>query len=336
MGGLALKSLQWLLRLIEFICAGIVLGIFSYFLATLHDHSLHIDNYVRAVEGISGAAALYLIFGLVLVWCLGGVAFFSFLGILLDLGFTGAFIYVAFENRHGANSCTGNVNTVFGSGPANSKGDGGTHGVLHLPKLKTACRLETAAFSVSIVAIFLFLISAFIEFLLARNHRKEKAFGPSPNNNYTQGTGRRRFPWQRNPKPQIAVGAGGLHPDALPLHQTPADMTDVVVPVRKSYQSGSEATSTAVGGESSVGVISGYKKYENGGGFGGNNVGGNGYGDGRTGVANTHTAPYPPDDMNAYDRYGHSAGYQQHQMPDAGERAEMPAEIPVSQVARNY
>jgi len=90
MGGLALKSLQWLLRLIEFICAGIVLGIFSYFLATLHDHSLHIDNYVRAVEGISGAAALYLIFGLVLVWCLGGVAFFSFLGILLDLGFTGA------------------------------------------------------------------------------------------------------------------------------------------------------------------------------------------------------------------------------------------------------
>lgn len=168
-----------------------------------------------------------------------------------------------------------------------------------------------------------------MEFLLGRNHRKEKAFGPSPNNNYTQGSGRRRFPWQRSPKPQIAVGAGGLHPDALPAHQTPADMTDVVSPVRKSYQSGSEATSTAVGGESSVGVVGSYKKYENG----GNNMGMGGYDDGRTGVANTHTAPYPPDDSNSYDRYGHSAGYQ---MSNVHERTEMPAEIPVSQVARNY
>lgn len=51
------------------------------------------------------------------------------MAIVLDLGFVGAFVYVAFENRHGANSCEGNVVTPFGSGDAASRGDDGTGGV---------------------------------------------------------------------------------------------------------------------------------------------------------------------------------------------------------------
>ena len=34
---------------------------------------------------------------------------------------------------------------------------------------------------------------------IARHHRKEKKYGPSPANNYTSGSGRRKF-WQRKPR----------------------------------------------------------------------------------------------------------------------------------------
>jgi hypothetical protein len=152
-GGLALKSVSLLLRAIEFCCAAIILGIFSYFLAELTHHGLHIDTYLRAVEGISGAGVLYTIFALLLVCFLGGIAFFSLLGMLLDLAFTGAFIYVAYATRHGDNSCSGFVQTPVGNGNTNTGNaiqapDNGTLGV----SLHTACRLNTACFAVAIVA----------------------------------------------------------------------------------------------------------------------------------------------------------------------------------------
>ncbi|KAF3359320.1 hypothetical protein VdG1_02343 [Verticillium dahliae VDG1] len=62
--GVALKFLQWFIRGVQFGCAAIVLGIFSYFLATLSNHNIHIATHVRAVTGISGAAVLYAILGL--------------------------------------------------------------------------------------------------------------------------------------------------------------------------------------------------------------------------------------------------------------------------------
>jgi hypothetical protein len=98
-GGVALKGLAWFLQGIEFCCAAIILGIYSYFLATLHNHGYHIDTYIRAVEGISGAALVYLIFALLLVCCLGGVSFFAFLAMIIDVAFAGAFIYVAYATR---------------------------------------------------------------------------------------------------------------------------------------------------------------------------------------------------------------------------------------------
>jgi hypothetical protein len=153
-GGVALKSLSLFLRLVEFCCAALVLAIFSYFLATLHNHDLHIDTYIRAVEGISGAGVLYTIFALLLVCCLGGIAFFSILGMLLDLAFCGAFIYVAYATRGGDGSCRGYVNTPFGSGNTNvgNTVPQGNGGFTSLPSLHTACKLETACFAVAIVA----------------------------------------------------------------------------------------------------------------------------------------------------------------------------------------
>merc|ERR1712000_213597 len=53
-GGIALKSVSLFFRAIEFGCAAVIIGIFSYYLATLTDHSLPISVHIKAVEGISG------------------------------------------------------------------------------------------------------------------------------------------------------------------------------------------------------------------------------------------------------------------------------------------
>ena len=153
---LALKGGSWFLRFIEFCCASIILGIFSYFLAALRNHRQHIPTWIRAVEGISGAAVLYTLMALLLVFCLGGIAIFSALGMLLDLAFLGAFIYLAYATRHGRSSCSGNVNTPLGSGNTNVNDAvpfQNTSGNVHLPSLKTACRLQKACFAVALVGL---------------------------------------------------------------------------------------------------------------------------------------------------------------------------------------
>lgn len=71
---------------------------------------------------------------------------------------------------------------------------------------------------------FLFLVSALLQVCLRRNHKKEKAFGPSPTNNYTKGSGV-KF-WQRNRRSKVAghhdpevgtvpVTSGGLAPPVV-------------------------------------------------------------------------------------------------------------------------
>jgi len=223
LGGLALKSASLFLRAVEFCCAAIILGIFSYFLATLHNHGLHISTWIRAVEGISGAALLYTLLALLFVCCLGGIAFFSVLGMILDLLFAGAFIYIAQATRHGDGSCRGFVNTPFGSGNTNTQNTvpKGKNGFTRLPSLRQACRLEKACFAVAIVGLVFFLLSIPLELALIRHRRKERAFGPSPNNGYTAGSPRRKF-WQRKPKRDAAFVE--KNPDTLPAHATPADM----------------------------------------------------------------------------------------------------------------
>ena len=118
---------------------------------------------------MSGASVLYLCFAVLLTIFLGGLAFFAFLAVILDICFIGCYIAIAWFNRGGAGSCSGNVNTVLGSGPSNSNspgygangfGFGGNQNVTYAPNLHRACRLETAVFAVAIINIFLFIITA--------------------------------------------------------------------------------------------------------------------------------------------------------------------------------
>ncbi|KAK4237820.1 hypothetical protein C8A03DRAFT_44357 [Achaetomium macrosporum] len=226
--GIALRGLQFFVRTIQFCCAAIVLALFSYFLATLSNHDMSIATWLRAVEGISGAGVLYTILALLLLCCVPGHPFPSFIMMVLDVAFAGAFIYVATANRGGASSCNGQVDTVFGRGNADTNVvDNGSGGFTALPSLRQACKMETACLSVSIVAIFFFFISALLSLALVRHRRKEKRFGPSPANDYTEGYGgRKRWNFFGLGRKRKGGTETGTDPNALPEHTTPDMMRD--------------------------------------------------------------------------------------------------------------
>ncbi|RHZ63657.1 hypothetical protein CDV55_104852 [Aspergillus turcosus] len=213
-GGIVLRFFSLAIRVLQFLDAAVVLGIFSYFLAVQNQHNQPIPTWMKAVEGLSGAATLYGLLGMLFTCCLGGVAFFAFLAIVLDVCFIGAMIAIAVMTRDGTQSCSGHVNTPLGSGADNVDSASGV-------RLGYACMLEKVTFAVSIIGIFLFLISILFQFLYARHHKREKRFGPSPANNYTYGTGtQRRGFWRRNKRTPETASAD----DMLPGHPTPADV----------------------------------------------------------------------------------------------------------------
>jgi len=281
--GIALKTLQWFLRAVEFCCAAVVLAIFSYFLAKLSINHVDISSQLKAVEGISGIAICYTIIAVLLVCFIGGFGFFAFLAFILDIAFVGGFIYIAYENRSGASSCTGNVNTPFGSGDVSTTTTGS------LPTLRTGCKMQTASFAVSIVAILFFLLSALVEIALWRHHKSEKKYGPGPANGYTAGSGSRKFWQRRNRNVDATMASGGIglekpnhiNSNSLPTHATPSD-------ARASYQT----DNTMVSPESAV-----YNKYAHA---------GNG------GVANTYTSPAAGHVGTGYGETAHAplGGYQ--------------------------
>lgn len=152
--GFALKLVQWFNRGIQFACCGLILALTSYFLAAMSNHSITIPTNIRAVEGIAGVGVLYTALGVLLVCCLAGFTLTSFLAIVLDVAFVGAFIFVATVYKQGASSCTGDaVDTVFGSGNADAKVSSTKDGGIALPTYGTACRMESANLAVAIVAM---------------------------------------------------------------------------------------------------------------------------------------------------------------------------------------
>lgn len=158
-GFAGLKCLQWTFRVIQFCCSVAVLGIYSYFLATLLNHGMTVTTNVKALEGISAIATLYTALGVLLVCCCAGNPAPSFIAMVLDVGFVAAFIYVAVANRSGASTCTGaNLDTVYGTGdaaasPSSSGGGSLPGGIGGLPTFKLACQLEMACLIASCVAV---------------------------------------------------------------------------------------------------------------------------------------------------------------------------------------
>lgn len=151
-GEAGLKCLQWLIRGMQLSSSLLILAVYSYFLATLAAHDFDINTSIRAVEGISGSAALYGILGLLLICCIGGIPIASLIAIILDTSFLACFIYVAVANKHGAGNCKGEVDTPYGSGLAKSRVKG-KRGSLALPTYRVACQLQTACLAAAIISV---------------------------------------------------------------------------------------------------------------------------------------------------------------------------------------
>lgn len=145
-GGVFLRFCGLAIRVLQFLDAAVILGIFSYYLAVLAQHHLPIDTWVRAVEGLSGAATLYGLLGVIFVCCLGGVAFFAFVAIVLDVCFTGAMIAIAILTRQGTKACTGTVDTPVGTGKASAASK------VQL-NFGMACKLEKVTFAVAVIGM---------------------------------------------------------------------------------------------------------------------------------------------------------------------------------------
>ena len=156
-GGAALKFFQTFLYAVEFCCAGLVLALYSYFLSVLADRSVAIPRWEKAVEGISGVAVVYTLLAVLFTCCFGGKIFFAFVAIVLDVAFAAGSVALAILTRDGAHSCSGNVNTPLGNGSSSAKSgfrsgaNSNQREITYAVSLGTACRMNSAAFAVSIL-----------------------------------------------------------------------------------------------------------------------------------------------------------------------------------------
>lgn len=207
-----LKLVQTAIYLLLLACAVAILGIYSYFVGRLVWADFFVSSWKRAVQGISAAAILYLIFAVILTCFLAHRRLFSILGLLLDLLFLGGFIAIAVLTRHGADNCDrGYVETPIGNGDARGRTilPGSIRGVGNYtwknPRLRTACRLNKAVFILSIIAATLFLVAALVHILLARQRSREKKYATTTTTSSTYNTaGKRKF-WQPSRQPAMAT-----------------------------------------------------------------------------------------------------------------------------------
>ena len=207
----------------------------------------------KAIEGISGAGVLYTAIAVLLTCCLAGT-FLSFVGLVFDILFMGAFAGVAIMTRRGANSCSGFVHTPLGDGNVNAAADGyGPNGfgsgqgqtLTYRVNYGQACRMNKAAFAVAISGAVLFLMTAIMQLLIWKNHKKEKRYGPGPNNDYTSGSGNKGFFAKRKAKKQhrnaekdAEIGAAGADAYAADRHHQDRE-------IRQSHETGTTVGNNA-------------------------------------------------------------------------------------------
>lgn len=173
LGGVFLKVLSMILRALQFVAAIVILGIFSYFLVYLRDHHIEVLTWVRAVEGIAGIACVYTLVAFFLTCCLGSLAFFAFVAIVVDIVFAAAFIALTVLTDGGNTNCS-----ALPPGSSGIYNDTNTVVDVDGDQAKRICALYKATFVLAICEIVLFIISAIVQFAMGRrHHQREKRRG---------------------------------------------------------------------------------------------------------------------------------------------------------------
>ncbi|KAF3935426.1 hypothetical protein ABW20_dc0105250 [Dactylellina cionopaga] len=173
------KLLATILRVCQVLGTLYNTGCTTYFIVGLSNRNL-IDSNGRAiaVEVISGAGFLWAVFALVFSICLLQKSFFQFFLVIGDLLFLGGFIAIPILLRN----AWGNCNDTNLYVPWLQRG--GNH-------LKANCEIIKGIFIVSIALCVLFFLTVLTAFLAHRSTKQDRAYGPSPSNNYTSGRGKR-------------------------------------------------------------------------------------------------------------------------------------------------
>jgi len=112
--GIFLRISNLIIRAMQLCTSVIIVGIFGFFIGVLNDHNAPIARWIKAVEGLAGAAAIYALLGVLLTLFLGGKMFFAMLAVGLDVCFVAAFIAIAIMTRGGRRRCSGFVRTPIG------------------------------------------------------------------------------------------------------------------------------------------------------------------------------------------------------------------------------
>ncbi|KAH7318632.1 hypothetical protein B0I35DRAFT_512216 [Stachybotrys elegans] len=151
--GRGLTFLQLFLRLLQNLSALVVLSITAYALATSDRNGDYTDGRHYSVVGIAAVAFVYSVLAAYVLRYLSLRNVTSFLTVMFDLAFVGAFIFVAVVHRYGSTNCDA--------------------GNLRRPNTRVSCQLQKAVLATSISAILLFLLSVPTQIGLMRNNFRQ-------------------------------------------------------------------------------------------------------------------------------------------------------------------
>ncbi|KAK6519752.1 hypothetical protein TWF506_000051 [Arthrobotrys conoides] len=172
------KLLSTTFRVLQFLGTLFNTGCLTYFIVRLANRNL-ISGRALAVEIISGAGLLWSVFALVFSVCLLQKSFFQFFTVIGDALFVGGFIAVSVLLRDSWDGDCSSSNLFV---PWLQRGGN---------NLVANCRIIKGIFITSIILCVLFFLTILTAFLAHKSSKKDRAYGPSPANNYTSGRGKR-------------------------------------------------------------------------------------------------------------------------------------------------
>ncbi|KAK6540626.1 hypothetical protein TWF694_008020 [Orbilia ellipsospora] len=192
------KLLSTIIRCAQVLAALFNTGVTTYFIVGLSNRNLIDGNgKALAVEIISAAGLVWAAFALLFSICLLQKSFFRFFVVLGDLIFIGGFIAVTIllKDAYSADCRNNNITVGFLQ-------RGGSH-------LNVNCELIKGIFIVSIALCVLFAFTVLTAGLAQLSARKDRAYGPSPANNYTYGRGKRDITDKTNGDLQTGTTSAG-------------------------------------------------------------------------------------------------------------------------------
>jgi len=215
MGTKLLRVVSLPLRLLTALASLYILAISAYHVERVHRFDLTLSGRGYAIIVISGVGILYSSFTLFS----GFLPHFLFiLFIPLEIILCGGFIAVSVLLRSAAEANCSNPGSSL-------RRLWSTSGTIYQGNVRPQCEVDKGAFAVAIANAVLYLLLAITSYAIFRHHRRNRAFGPGPSNNY--GTGRNAPVGATGVKRGRFIWGGRSSRDAAGLTEKPQTLPGV-------------------------------------------------------------------------------------------------------------